>query len=158
MKITAEFNSSEELISFINTFGANALKGIESKKEVQEVEVKEVEVKEVKKETVTEKKEEVKQVDTPKEEVKKETVVEKKEEIKKEEKSNPLKNEQVKTVDPPSKEKITKEMIRATFAKLIKAGKAKEAKDITTKYGAKKVPDLKEEDYTAILKEVEELL
>lgn len=151
MKITAEFNSSEELISFINTFGANALKGIESKKEVQEVEVKEV--KKVKEETVTEKKEEVKQVDTPKEEVKKETVIEKKEE-----KSNPPKNEQVKTVDQSSKEKITKEMIRAAFAKLIKVGKAKEAKDITTKYGAKKVPDLKEEDYTAILKEVEELL
>ncbi|BDR75249.1 hypothetical protein [Clostridium tetani] len=153
MKITAEFNSSEELISFINTFGANALKGIESKKEVQGAEVKEI-----KKETVTEKKEEVKQVDPPKEEVKKEVVIEKKEEIKKEEKSNSTKNEQVKTVDPPSKEKITKEMIRAAFAKLIKTGKAKEAKDITTKYGAKKVPDLKEEDYTAILKEVEELL
>ncbi|RXI55266.1 hypothetical protein DP122_05000 [Clostridium tetani] len=153
MKITAEFNSSEELISFINTFGANALKGVESKKEVQEA----VEVKETKKETVTEKKGEVKQVDPPKEGIKKELVIEKKEEIKKEEKSNPLKNEQVKTPDT-SKEKITKEMIRATFAKLIKAGKAKEAKDITTKYGAKKVPDLKEEDYTAILKEVEEIL
>ncbi|NFH91891.1 hypothetical protein FDA33_17170 [Clostridium botulinum] len=54
--------------------------------------------------------------------------------------------------------KVTKETIRAAFAKLIKAGKAKEAKDITAKYGANKVPDLKEEDYASVLKEVEALL
>lgn len=60
----------------------------------------------------------------------------------------------------PNKEepKVTKETIRAAFAKLIKAGKAKEAKDITAKYGANKVPDLKEEDYASVLKEVEALL
>ncbi|WP_102400180.1 hypothetical protein [Haloimpatiens massiliensis] len=137
MKITAEFNSNEELISFINTFGANALK-LEAKEDVKTT-------KEVKKEATKE--EEIKKVEEPKEEVKK---------------------QEVKQVDPPKEEtkkedkkqdtQITKETIRAAFAKLIKAGKANEAKEITAKHGAKKVPDLKEEDYAEVLKEVEELL
>lgn len=129
MKITAEFNNNEELISFINTFGANALKTFEAKEGVGA--------------TKGVKKEETKKVDLPKEEVKK---------------------QEVKQVDPPKEDdkkqdtEITKETIRAAFAKLIKAGKANEAKEITAKFGAKKVPDLKEEDYAAVLKEVEELL
>ncbi|HAK41690.1 MAG TPA: hypothetical protein DCM59_01825 [Clostridium sp.] len=54
--------------------------------------------------------------------------------------------------------KVTKEMVRAVFSKLIKAGKQQEAKDLTAKYGASKIPEIKEEDYVAILKEAEELL
>jgi len=49
-------------------------------------------------------------------------------------------------------------MVRAVFSKLIKAGKQQEAKDLTAKYGASKIPEIKEEDYVAILKEAEELL
>lgn len=54
--------------------------------------------------------------------------------------------------------KVTKEQVRAVFTKLIQAGKQKEAKELTSKYGAAKLPDVKEEDYAAILKEAEELL
>lgn len=132
MKITAEFNSNEELISFINTFGANALK-LEAKEDVKATkEVKKEAAKKVDPTKEEVKKQEVKQVDPPKEETKKE--------------------------DKKQDTQITKETIRAAFAKLIKAGKANEAKEITAKFGAKKVPDLKEEDYAAVLKEVEELL
>ncbi len=119
MKITVEFNSNEELISFINTFGAKTLTG------VAPIEKKEVKVNLPK---------EVKKVDSPKEEVK---------ESKKEE-------------DP--KVEVTMEMVRAVFTKLIKAGKQKEAKEITTKFGASKLPELKEGDYAAVIKEAEVIM
>lgn len=121
MKITAEFNSNEELISFINTFGAKTLTGV----------------------TAIEKKENVK-VDSPKKEAKKE-----------ETKIDPPK-EEVKKED--SKVEVTMEMVRAVFTKLIKAGKQKEAKEITTKFGASKLPELKEQDYAAVIKEAEVIL
>jgi hypothetical protein len=60
--------------------------------------------------------------------------------------------------DKKEEPKVTKEMVRAAFAKLIKAGKQKEAKELTSKYKATKVPDIKEEDYAAVLKDAEELL
>lgn len=135
MKITAEFNSNEELISFINTFGAKSLTEV-----VAPIEKKEVKVN-LPKEA---KKEEVKKVDLPKEETKKEDV--KKEETK---------------IDPPKEDpkvEVTMEMVRAVFTKLIKAGKQKEAKEITTKFGASKLPELKEEDYAAVIKEAEAIL
>lgn len=59
---------------------------------------------------------------------------------------------------PNSIEKITKEMVRAAFTKLIKAGKQKEAKELTKKYGASRLPEIKEEDYEAIYKDAGELL
>lgn len=151
MKITAEFNSNEEILNFINTFGAKTIQKIEPKQERQ---------------ASTEKKEVIKE--TTKKEVEKD--------IKKEEKSNPLKNEHVQTVDEPKEDtkkedkspveqtkkedepRITKEMVRAAFTKLIQAGKQKEAKEITAKYGASKLPELKEEHYAAVIKEVEALL
>lgn len=64
----------------------------------------------------------------------------------------------VQTPTTESEPKITKEMIRAIFTKIIKVGKAAEAKALTAKYGAKKVPDLKEEDYAAVYKEANALL
>ncbi|EPY2275169.1 hypothetical protein ACXAUS_004099 [Clostridium sporogenes] len=147
MKITAEFNSNEEILNFINTFGAKTIQKIEPKQE--------------------------RQASTEKKEVIKETT---KKDIKKEEKSNPLKNEHVQTVDEPKEDtkkedkspveqtkkedepRITKEMVRAALTKLIQAGKQKEAKEITAKYGASKLPELKEEHYAAVIKEVEALL
>ena len=140
MKITAEFNSNEELISFINTFGTRTLAEV-----VLPIEKKEVKVDSPKEA----KKEEVKKVESPKEDVEKEetkVVDPPKEEIK----------EVKKVVDP--KVEVTMEMVRAVFTKLIKAGKQKEAKEITTKFGASKLPELKEEDYAAVIKEAEAIL
>lgn len=75
MKITAEFNSNEELLNFINTFGTtNIIQKIEPKQggqasiEKKEA-IKETPKKEVKKDI---KKEESKSVDPPKQDTKKE--------------------------------------------------------------------------------------
>lgn len=54
--------------------------------------------------------------------------------------------------------KVTKEMIRERLGSIMKAGKQKEVKALVAKYGASKVPDIKEEDYPAIYKEAEGLL
>ncbi|WMJ79563.1 hypothetical protein RBU49_11750 [Clostridium sp. MB40-C1] len=141
MKITAEFNSNEELLNFINTFGTtNIIQKIGPNQRGQaSTEKKDI------------KKEESKSIDLSKQDTKKEKNPPA-EQTKKEDK--PI--EEPKTED--SKSEITKEVVRAVFTKLVKAGKAKEAKEITLKYGAKKVPDLKEENYAAVVKEVEALL
>lgn len=70
------------------------------------------------------------------------------------ESTEPPKDAEIVNEDP----KVTKEMVRATFTKLIKAGKQKEAKELTLKYGASKLGEVKEEDYAAIYKDAEELL
>ena len=54
--------------------------------------------------------------------------------------------------------KITKEMVRAICSKAIKVGKSAEVKNIVSKYGASKLPDLKEESYADAYKDVEALL
>ncbi|AKA68506.1 hypothetical protein [Clostridium scatologenes] len=154
MKITAEFNSNEELLNFISTFGTKAI-------------VTGQVVDQVAKKTVTNYKPEVKK-DTKKETSKVEVAKEnKKEDVKKEDKEEVTKSD-VKTEesteskdtkeDKKEDTEITKEMVRAIFTKLIKAGKQKEAKEITEKYGAKRLPDLAEEHYAAAYKEVEALL
>ncbi|MBE1305629.1 hypothetical protein G4W71_16620 [Clostridium botulinum] len=149
MKITAEFNSNEELLNFINTFGTTKImeriepkQGGQASTEKKEA-VKEAPKKEVKKDI---KKKEVKSIDPPKQDTKKE-------------KNTPAEQteKENKPVEEPKTE-ITKEMVRAVFTKLIQAGKQKEAKEITLKYGASKLPELKEEHYAAVIKEVEELL
>lgn len=53
---------------------------------------------------------------------------------------------------------ITKEMVRAICSKAIKAGKSAEVKNIVSKYGASKLPELKEEHYADAYKDVEALL
>jgi len=53
---------------------------------------------------------------------------------------------------------VTKEMVRAICSKAIKAGKSAEVKNIVSKYGASKLPDLKEECYADAYKDVEALL
>lgn len=70
------------------------------------------------------------------------------------ESTEPPKDAEIVNEDP----KVTKEMVRATFTKLIKAGKQKEAKELTLKYGASKLGEVKEADYAAIYKDAEELL
>lgn len=143
MKITAEFNSNEELLSFISTFGT------------RNVTMGQTVVNNVVKEPVVSKK-----VDTNKE-VKKEDLKENtpKEETKVEENTSETKEDEAPKEDPKNEgNEITKEMVRAIFSKLIKAGKQKEAKAITKKYGADKLPDLAEEHYAAAYKDAEGLL
>lgn len=147
MKITAEFNSNEELANFISTFGAKTIvQNAEPRQCVQAIAkgITSTKTEEVVKKPVENKKEEsIKEV--PKEETPKEEVQQPKEELKE---------------AAPKEEdtKVTKEMVRAVFSKIIKAGKQKEAKALTEKYGASKLPEVKEEDYAAIYKEAEGLI
>lgn len=149
MKITAEFNSNEELLNFISTFGTKSVtqinRGVEAPKRVQNIKEDVELTKPV--QLHSPEKEGVKEDATP-------TV--KVEEIKEEPKQEgPTVDAAVKEETEPT---ITKEMVRAVFTKLIKAGKQKEAKDLTKKYGASKLPEVKEEDFATIYKEAEALL
>lgn len=145
MKITAEFNSTKEVLDFINTFGTKVATQItiDGAKVGAKVGSK-----------IEEK------ITNPSKEVFKE-------EIKIEEEVPTIEAEQVgqvnevtsvKEVEGVKEVKVTKEQVREVFSKLIKAGKQKEAKELTSKYGASKVGEVKEEDYVAILKDAEELL
>lgn len=141
MKITAEFNNVLEVKEFIEMFGQAPLEFVATKeknkcgttpkgKDVVKEELKQ----EVKEEKVPKVEAEIVNVDN--------------------ESTEPPKDAEVVNEDP----KVTKEMVRATFTKLIKAGKQKEAKELTLKYGASKLGEVKEEDYAAIYKDAEELL
>ena len=133
MKIIAEFNSNEELSSFISTFSTTTMHAgaFESTLDVVKVDGFKI---------VDKPNEDVKE-EAPKSDIK-EIVTTKEADIPKEE----------------SKTEITKEMVRGLFTKIIKAGKQKEAKELTDKYGATRLPDIKIEDYSAIYKEAEELI
>lgn len=145
MKIIAEFNSIREVLDFINTFGT---KVIENQVTIDDSGVGKVVNISMNQET-----------------------------NKGEEKSNPTKEgtnigkvkessnieENVQSKDITEDKKgeevrVTKEQVRGIFTKLVKAGKQKEAKELTAKYGASKVVEINEDDYAAILKEAEELL
>ena len=128
MKITAEFNSNEELLKFANTFSTKANITETGVKEIKEIDPKPI-VKQQEKKAAPKEAEKVE--DKPK-------IAEQSKE--------------------PEKAEITKEMVRAVFTKLIKAGKSKEAKDLTKKYGANRLPDIKKEDFAAVYKEAEELI
>lgn len=74
-------------------------------------------------------------------------------------------NEPVQDIEPKEEDKkeeegpkVTKEMVREICSKAIKAGKPGEVKKIVADHGASKIPDLKEEEYAAVYKEVEALL
>ena len=53
----------------------------------------------------------------------------------------------------PQGKEITKEDVRAVFSTMLKANLGQDAKILTGKYNAKKVPDIKPEDYEAIYNE-----
>lgn len=134
MKITAEFNSNEELMNFINTFNAKTF--ISS----QGTAIPVTPVKDIKPAADT------KNTEDPKKDTKNETPAE----------DLPVKD---KKEDPMVEEKmITKEMVRAIFTTLIKAGMQTQAKTLTAKYGASKIPEIKEKDYAAIFNEANALL
>lgn len=153
MKITAEFNSNEELLSFISTFGA---RNFTTGQAVNSVNLVVGGIKEPIAAGKTENKNTSK-TESPKED-KKEDVP--KEETKVNENISGAKEDKAPKEEASQNEEteITKEMVRAIFSKLIKAGKQKEAKEITKKYGADKLPDLAEEHYAAAYKDVEGLL
>ena len=157
MKIIAEFNSNEELLSFVNTFGATALQptNIEVPAPKKEVEIPKEEKKSKKstKEKVKEEPKEEPVEDSMEELPKTESVEDSKTVDKVEDSVEETPKEEVK-----EETTITKEEVRAVFTKLLKAGKGKEAKELTAKYGASKLGELKEEDYAAVLKEAEELM
>lgn len=152
MKITAEFNSNEELLSFIGAFGAKNFKpevGASNTKAPNKA--------------VVEKKKEDKPTDL--------TPAVGAEIVSQETPTGEIVDAEITSTEPDPQEgkseetkitkeetKITKEMVRAVFTKLVKAGKQTEAKELTTKYGASKLPDLKEEHYAAAYKEAEALL
>lgn len=144
MKIVAEFNSMEEIISFVKAFG------VKTSSPVQDVSSSKVTITdnsitaEVTKDGQlnVEDKEIVSQESSTDEEIETaSTSVE--QEAEKEEVEEP---------------KVTKEMVREILTKLIKAGKTQEAKNLTSKYGASRLPDLKEEHYAAVYKEAEALI
>lgn len=73
--------------------------------------------------------------------------------------NGPTKDAEIKEENSGDKEvEITSVMVRAICSKAIKAGKSAEVKNIVSKYGAAKLPDLKEECYADAYKDVEALL
>lgn len=158
MKITAEFNSNEELLSFIGAFGVKGLTTLEAETNNELPEQVKAESAAIKEDSKG------KAQDSKKEPPKSGSAAEAA--SKKNPKDNTAPEDKPKENKETAKEgskheeetQITKEMIRAKFMELIKDGKSKEAKEITKKYGANKLPELKEEDYPAVYKEVEALL
>ncbi|QAA31221.1 hypothetical protein [Clostridium manihotivorum] len=140
MKIVAEFNSVEEILAFTSTFGKVGTEPKEAIKQAIKGTSKPVESKVIMDNKDVEITKPV-QVFTP-------------------DKEEENKDEAV-TEDTPNEEtevKVTKEMIRDLLGKVMKAGKQKEVKALVAKYGASKVPDLKEEQYAAVYQEAEGLL
>ncbi|KZL94335.1 hypothetical protein [Clostridium magnum] len=182
MKITAEFNSNEELLSFISTFGTRSFTGEQASEPVVKVPVADkVETKKEVKEEETK----VAECDKyyyhgesdsywilPKGEVIPTGIdfqcsneISREEYEKGIEKQKELPKGETKSEENPPKEdkkeedpKVTKEMVRERIGAIMKSGKQKEAKELVAKYGASKLPDLKEEHYAAIYKDAEELL
>jgi hypothetical protein len=138
MKITAEFNSVEEVLAFASTFGAKAFipeQGVQAPVITKESKPVEMPIK---------KEEPSKVEETPKEEA-----------------AATKEESEVKTDPDPkeeSKPEITKEMVRAKFNEIIKAGKQKEAKELVAKFGASKLPDVDPKHYEELMKEAEALL
>ena len=131
MKIIAEFNSIEEVKEFSEAFKGTGITTIQIDNETTNalVETKKSEDSEIKKETKTKTKK-----------------VSKKEE------------EKAVKEDVKAEKKIDFTEIREVATTLVQAGKQPELSEITAKYGASKLSELKEEDYEAVLKEFKELM
>lgn len=145
MKIVAEFNSIKEIKEFAELISAS-----KTETTVLDARVSVLETNQIVQEATesVEPKKEIQETSSEPEKVK-EIVPEKEENI--------PEPKPVQEVEPEEKQ-LTKDDIRGIFSKLIQAGKQKEAKQLTNKYGAKKISDLKQEDYSVIYKEAEELI
>lgn len=135
MKIIAEFNSVEEIKEFSEAFKGNGITEIQDFKCTVTTNdlsgAKKSEDSEIKRETKTK---------TKKESKKKEVV----------------KNEEKEVIEETKKVDFTE--IREVATSLVQAGKQPELAEITAKYGASKLSELKEEDYEAVLNEFKELM
>lgn len=160
MKIIAEFNSVEELLNFTNTFGAKTF--VPKVEENQQVEKDVV--------TAEASKKEIKRAETDKyyyhpesdsylklpkgEEIPSDKDFALCDEITKEEYISGLKKQQ----EESKESQITFDMVKDICSKALKAQKSSDVKAIVAKYGAKKISDLKEENYKAVYEEVGGLL
>jgi archaellum component FlaD/FlaE len=72
--------------------------------------------------------------------------------------TEPPKDVEVNEENTDDKVNITKEMVREKFNQVVKSGKQKEAKALIENLGAKKLSDVKPEDYATLMKEAEALL
>lgn len=154
MKMNVEFESREELLSFVGMFGGTPTNAtiseqsapVKSEKPKEETKAAAEKVKKDKVASVEDKKEEPTKVDA---EVTGVDTASK----------EPTKDAEITEENSGNEEvNITKEMVRAICSKAIKAGKSAEVKNIVSKYGASKLPDLKEENYADAYKDVEALL
>lgn len=162
MKMNVEFESREELLSFVSMFGVAPTTAVLTGEEYSQAaieEPKEEKIKpaaeKVKKGKVEAKKEEQPKVEDKKEAPKVDAEVTGVDETPT---TEPPKDAEVKGEDSGDQVEVTKEMIRAICSQAIKAGKSAEVKNIVSKYGASKLPDLKEECYADAYKDVEALL
>lgn len=141
MKIIAEFNSVSDIKEFIGAFGVVGATPIQVENVIAKAEIKE----ETKTKKVTAKKED--KVQAPKEESKEETEKVEAENVGVAETPVEIKDAEVKTV--------TKEDVLNACKVKMTEGKTAQVKAITSKFGAKNVSSIKEEDYEAILAELE---
>ena len=156
MKISVEFNTVEEMQEFAKSVhGGCSCSGLTANISNAEA-VKDEAPKETAKKKNTSKKAEIK-----KEEPKKEDAPKVEAEVTGVDES--ANNEPVKDAEPKEEKtgedepKVTKEQLREICASVMKAGKQSEVKEVFKKYGASKLPELKEEDYAAVYKDVEAL-
>jgi len=149
MKITAEFNSTEELISFIGAFDTKSSIPSQGVTNITNATPTAAETKKAAKNEV------VKKEDKPVEPVKTETLKEEIKEIVPTKDAEIIKEE---TKATEGEVEITKEMVRERLGVIMKSGKQAEVKALVAKHGASKLPDLKEEEYAAVYQEAEKLL
>ena len=138
MKITAEFNSNEELLSFIGAFGAKSFVPDQGVANTVSVVTPVVETKKEDKPAAPIK---------PVEEIIPDNSAELQKEIEHDQKES-----------EKDEVKVTKEMVRERLGAIMKAGKQAEAKELVKKHGATGIPTLKEEEYAAVYQEAEALL
>lgn len=151
-----EIDSKEDLLEVVNTFGTALFSKIPTNFEVKTQEKSEETIKPAaekpKKEKVETKKGEKADTkeETPKVEAEVTGVDTNSEE--------PTKDAEVKEQNADDEIQITKEMVREKFNQVVKSGKQKEAKALIENLGAKKLSDVKPEDYATLIKEAEALL
>lgn len=156
MKINVEFNTVEEMKEFAELIGVPC-KGNDKMVAVVQNEEKEVKNNNSKedKKKMSKKLEKTKLEEKPKEEpVQEEAPKVEAEKVGVDETPiGPHKDAEFTEEGP----KITKEQLREICSSVMKSGKQSEVKEIFKKYGASKLPELKEEDYASAYKDVEAL-
>lgn len=156
MRISVEFDNVEEMQEFAKSIHG----GCSCSETTVNINNAEVIKDEAPKETIKKKNTSKKSEDKKKEEPKKEDAPKVEAEVTGVDES--ANNEPVKDVEPKEEDKsaedepkITKEQLRAICADKMKAGKQAEVKAVFEKHGASKLPEVKEEDYVSVYKEVE---